>query len=75
MHAANLLARHALSGILADHRAMTSASGAADCNWPLTEWRPQAAAVRYAVLVNANPVRRLHTAAVGLQGLRRYAAA
>ncbi|GAB3576863.1 hypothetical protein [Hymenobacter daeguensis] len=76
VHAANLLARHSLGGILADHRAMPEAFAADDRDWLLTQWLPNTIGpppppVFYAVLPNANPARRLHTDEV-LSALRRY---
>ncbi|MDQ2795304.1 MAG: hypothetical protein M3Y12_15030 [Bacteroidota bacterium] len=66
IHAANLLARHALPGILADHRAMPAAFDAADREWLLSEWLPHTVpppppTLRYAVLPSASASRRLHT--------------
>ncbi|WP_460550236.1 hypothetical protein [Hymenobacter daeguensis] len=66
VHAANLLARHGLTGILADHRAMPAAFEPPDREWLLTEWLPGTVpppppTIRYAVLPNPSPVRRLHT--------------
>ena len=75
VHAANLLERHALPGILADHRAMPAAFAAPDREWLLTEWLPDTApappTLRYAVLPNSSPSRRLHTTDV-LQALEKY---
>ena len=76
VHAANLLARHSLSGILADHRAMPAAFADDDREWLLTRWLPQTVSsppppVFYAVLPNPHPTRRLHTDEV-LQDLRRH---
>lgn len=76
VHAANLLARHSLGGILADHRAMPDAFAEDDRDWLLTLWLPQTIGpppppVFYAVLPNAHPARRLHTNDV-LYNLRRY---
>ena len=76
VHAANLLARHSLTGILADHRAMPTAFAAADREWLLTEWLPHAVpppppTIRYAVLPNSSPIRRLHTDEV-LRDLEQY---
>lgn len=76
VHAANLLARHGLTGILADHRAMPTAFAAADREWLLTEWLPHTVpppppSVRYAVLPNSSPIRRLHTDEV-LRDLEQY---
>ena len=75
VHAANLLARHGLTGILADHRAMPAAFAAADREWLLTEWLPHTVppppSVRYAVLPNSSPTRRLHTDEV-LRDLEQY---
>ncbi len=76
VHAANLLARHSLGGILADHRAMPAAFSADDRDWLLTRWLPQTVGappppVFYAVLPNPHPARRLHTDDV-LQSLRRH---
>ncbi|MBG8556291.1 hypothetical protein [Hymenobacter guriensis] len=66
VHAANLLARYQLYGILADHRAMPAAFEVADRQWLLTEWLPNTIPtpppiVRYAVLPQDDPARRLHT--------------
>lgn len=76
VHAANSLARHGLRGILADHRAMPTAVEAADQHWLLTQWLPTTMpppppSIRYAVLPNPSPLRRLHTEAV-LRNLGRY---
>ena len=76
VHAANLLTRHALPGILADHRAMPAAFEAADRYWLLNEWLPNAVpllppVVRYAVLPSPSPTRRLHTDEV-LRSLTNY---
>ncbi|MDO7845079.1 hypothetical protein Q5H92_01830 [Hymenobacter sp. M29] len=76
VHAANLLSRHALPGILADHRAMPSAFAAPDREWLLTEWLPQAVPppppiIRYAVLPSSSQARRLHTEEV-LRDLEHY---
>ena len=76
VHAANLLTRHGLPGILADHRAMPTAFGAADREWLLTEWLPHTVpppppTIRYAVLPNSSPLRRLHTDEV-LHDLEQY---
>lgn len=76
VHAANLLSRHALPGILADHRAMPTAFAAADREWLLTEWLPHTVpppppCLRYAVLPSPSPVRRLHTDEV-LHDLEQY---
>ncbi|MBO2011463.1 hypothetical protein [Hymenobacter negativus] len=76
VHAANLLARYSLGGILADHRAMPAAFAKEDQDWLLTHWLPQTVSpppppVFYAVLPNSHPARRLHTDDV-LQDLRRH---
>lgn len=75
VHAANLLTRHQLPGILADHRAMPAAFADADRDWMLTEWLPDTApappTLRYAVLPNSSPTRRLHTTNV-LQALEKH---
>jgi NhaA family Na+:H+ antiporter len=76
VHAANLLARHSLGGILADHRAMPDAFAEEDRSWLLTHWLPNTISpppppVFYAVLPNSHPARRLHTDDV-LHALRRY---
>lgn len=76
VHAANLLARHGLTGILADHRAMPAAIAAPDREWLLTRWLPGTMplpppSVRYAVLPSPNPARRLHTEDV-LRDLGHY---
>ncbi|MCC3153197.1 hypothetical protein Q3A66_09635 [Hymenobacter sp. BT770] len=76
VHAANLLARYRLSGILADHRAMPAAFETPDREWLLTEWLPHTVpppppVVRYAVLPSPSATRRLHTEAV-LQELAQY---
>ena len=66
VHAANLLARHSLGGILADHRAMPAALTPDDQDWLLTRWLPQTVGpppppIFYAVLPNPHAARRLHT--------------
>ena len=76
VHAANLLSRHALPGILADHRAMPTAFAATDREWLLTEWLPHTVpppppTIRYAVLPSPSPTRRLHTDEV-LRDLEHY---
>jgi len=76
VHAANLLARHSLSGILADHRAMPAAFVEDDRDWLLTRWLPQTVSpppppIFYAVLPNPHPTRRLHTDEV-LQNMRLH---
>ncbi|MBJ6107661.1 hypothetical protein JAO73_01465 [Hymenobacter sp. BT523] len=76
VHAANLLARHGLTGILADHRAMPAAFDAPDQQWLLTEWLPNTVpppppSIRYAVLPSLHPTRRLHTEDV-LRDLGHY---
>lgn len=76
VHAANLLERHALPGILADHRAMPAAFDAADRDWLLTDWFPHTTEelprVRYAALPSPDPQRRLHTDDV-VHTMRNYA--
>ncbi|WP_345235897.1 hypothetical protein [Hymenobacter saemangeumensis] len=68
VHVYNLLKRHELKGILADHRAMPAAPPAADRDWLLNEWLPKALAetglARYAVLPMPDPAQRLHTDSV-----------
>ena len=76
VHAANLLTRHGLPGILADHRAMPAAFETPDREWLLTEWLPRAVpspppTIRYAVLPSPSPTRRLHTEEV-LRDLEHY---
>ena len=76
VHAANLLARYGLRGILADHRAMPAAPEASDRDWLLTEWLPHTVpppppTIRYAVLPSPSPARRLHTEDV-LRDLGHY---
>ena len=76
VHAANLLSRHALPGILADHRAMPAAFAPDDREWLLAEWLPHTVpppppTVRYAVLPSPSPTRRLHTDEV-LRDLEQY---
>ncbi|MBF9239845.1 hypothetical protein I2I05_20805 [Hymenobacter sp. BT683] len=74
VHARNLLQRHELKAILADHQAMPSAPDPADQQWLLTQWLPETVAAtslaRYAALPTADPTRRLHTETV-LEGLRQ----
>lgn len=75
VHARNLLERHALKAILADHHAMPAAPDAADREWLLGQWLPETTAAtsltRYAALPTPDPGRRLHTEQV-LAGLRRH---
>ena len=75
VHARNLLLRHRLPGILADHHAMPQAPSEADRTWLLQKWLPQAVAetpfVRYAVVPTPDPVNRLHTEAV-IDALRKH---
>ena len=76
VHAANLLARHGLTGILADHRAMPTAFETSDREWLLRQWLPSTMpppppSIRYAVLPSHNPTRRLHTEDV-LRDLGHY---
>ena len=77
VHARNLLLRHALPGLLADHRAMPAAPTPADRQWLLGQWLPQTVAqtryVRCAVLPAPDPTHRLHTAPL-VRDLRRYLA-
>ena len=65
VHAHNLLLRHHLRGVLADHRAMPAAPDPADRTWLLHTWLPQAVAEtefrRYAVVPTLDPAHRLHT--------------
>ena len=74
VHARNLLARHGLRRILADHRAMPDVT-AADRAWLVTEWLPETVAQtgysHCAVLRAPNPHTRMHTDKV-VEGLRRY---
>ncbi|MDQ2771490.1 MAG: hypothetical protein M3Y54_13455 [Bacteroidota bacterium] len=74
IHAHNLLRRHELTGILADHQAMPAAPDPADRDWLLQEWLPAVLEdtnfVRYAVLPTLEPEHRLHTPAMAKQ-LRR----
>ncbi|GAB3860012.1 hypothetical protein GCM10028822_37490 [Hymenobacter terrigena] len=76
VHARNLLLRHNLRRILADHRAMPAAFSEADRVWLLDEWFPhttdEVPRVRYAALPSPDPQRRLHTDEV-VQALRHYA--
>lgn len=76
VHARNLMLRYDLRRLLADHRAMPSAFGAADRDWLLNDWFPHTTGlvprVRYAALRNSDPQRRLHTDEA-VQTLRRYA--
>lgn len=76
IHARNLLLRYKLHLILADHRAMPAAFGAAERDWLVNDWFPQTTEeiprVRYAALPNPDPQRRLHTDEV-VQALRRHA--
>jgi len=78
IHARNLLLRHELHAILADHRAMPAAPTDADREWLLTEWLPQTVAqTSYdccAVLQTLDPAHRLHTDPV-VRDLRRYVTA
>lgn len=75
VHARNLLKRHKLTTILADHQNMPDAPDDADRQWLLDEWLPQAVAetsfARYAVLPAPDPDHRLHTDKV-LHDLRQY---
>ncbi|TGE25249.1 hypothetical protein E5K00_08685 [Hymenobacter aquaticus] len=75
MHVRNLLQRHKLQAILADHHAMPAAPDEADREWLLDQWLPETLAVttltRYAALPTPDPGRRLHTETV-LQGLARH---
>jgi hypothetical protein len=68
VHAHNLLRRHQLTGMLADHQAMPAAPDPADREWLLNEWLPAVLEdtrfARYAVLPTLDPSHRLHTPAV-----------
>ncbi|MBF9221249.1 hypothetical protein [Hymenobacter ruricola] len=74
VHARNLLRRHRLKGILADHHAMPEAPTPDDREWLLREWLPQTLEetpfTHYAVIPMPDPANRLHTDAV-LQDLRQ----
>ena len=74
VHVRNLLQRHQLNAILADHHAMPEAPEEADRAWLLGQWLPETMAetslARYAVLPTPDPSRRLHTEMV-LQGLQQ----
>jgi NhaA family Na+:H+ antiporter len=74
-HARNLLKRHQLHGILADHRAMPDAPTDQDREWLLKQWLPQTVAqtgfVHYAVLPATDPANRLHTGVV-MRDLEHY---
>ncbi|GAA3921225.1 hypothetical protein [Hymenobacter algoricola] len=74
-HVRNLLQRHNLKAILADHQAMPTAPNEADRAWLLEQWLPETIAVtalaRYAALPTRDPGRRLHTETV-LEGLRHH---
>ncbi|MBF9239444.1 hypothetical protein I2I05_18775 [Hymenobacter sp. BT683] len=74
VHVRNLLQRHKLKAILADHHAMPEAPDEADRLWLLDQWLPQTLAetalARYAALPTPDPGHRLHTETV-LDGLRR----
>ena len=74
VHVRNLLERHKLQAILADHHAMPAAPEEADKTWLLQQWLPATVAAtaltRYAVLPTPEPGHRLHTETV-LEGLRR----
>ena len=76
VHTRNLLQRHELCCLLADHRAMPAALTPADQNWLLTQWLPQTLTetkqLRYAALPTTDPTHRLHTEPV-VRELRRYA--
>lgn len=69
-HTADLLGRHRLAGLLADHRVMPEAPAPADRAWLLAEWLPQVLAdtrlARYAVLTAPAYSKRLHTPDVAL---------
>jgi|GEM_PF-2496012 len=71
IHAHNLLRRYPLLGILADHRAMSTAPAEADRDWLLTTWLPAVVndtrLERYAVVPTLAPEHRLHTPAVAEQ--------
>ena len=75
VHARNLLERHKLQAIIADHHAMPAAPDEADREWLINEWLPETIAstslARYAALPTPDPNRRLHTETV-LDGLRRH---
>ena len=75
VHVRNLLQRHQLRAILADHHAMPAAPDEADQQWLLEHWLPETtnatALACYAVLPTPDPSRRLHTETV-LEGLRRH---
>ena len=75
VHTRNLLERHKLHAILADHQAMPAAPDEADQEWLLRQWLPETIAAtslaRYAALPTPDPDRRLHTETV-LKGLRRH---
>lgn len=77
VHTRNLLAREHLCCILADHRAMPEAPTAADQQWLLHTWLPQAVAdagySHCAVLPAPDPACRLHTPPV-LDELRQHIA-
>lgn len=64
-HTANLVGRHRLVGLLADHRVMSEAPDSADQQWLLAEWLPAVLAgtglARYAVLMAPAYANRLHT--------------
>ncbi|GAB2796703.1 NhaA family Na+:H+ antiporter [Hymenobacter luteus] len=75
VHVRNLLRRHQLKAILADHQAMPEAPDEADRAWLLEQWLPETIAetslARYAALPTPDPGHRLHTETV-LDGLRRH---
>ena len=75
VHVRNLLQRHKLQAILADHHAMPMVPAAADQQWLLEQWLPETIAAtslaRYVALPTADPSRRLHTETV-LESLRRH---
>ncbi len=74
VHARNLLHRHQLRCILADHRAMPAVTEA-DRQWLLNEWLPETVALtgysHCAVLRAPDPARRMHTDEV-VNCLRRH---
>ncbi|WP_141106537.1 hypothetical protein [Hymenobacter gelipurpurascens] len=75
IHTRNLLQRHQLTAILADHHAMPQAPDEADRDWLLREWLPQTIQdtrfARYAVIPTPAPEHRLHTDGV-LRDLGHY---
>jgi len=74
VHAHNLLARHKLKRILADHRSMPPLAEA-DKEWLLTKWLPetvrQTGYSRCAVLKTMEPANQLHTDSV-VKTLERF---